>query len=291
VRVSCSGECGLNNEALTREIEMNAYTTPNPITATLTTAGAHVRVVASERSDTVVRVSPVDSAKKSDVKVAESTKVSFAGDELSVTTSKPGAKDGSVAITIELPAGSRLRLDTAWSEVRADGRFGDCVLDVASGQVQVDHVAALRGNLAAGSVSIGCVAGAASIDGAAAGVRIGEAHGTVRYTGSTGKVRIGHAHADVDLTGSNASFDIDVADASVTANAANCPIRIGRMSNGQAHLTNASGGIEVGVGAAAWVDADSTKGTVRNSLPAQDNPEVKIYARTRLDDVVIHPVA
>jgi len=270
---------------------MNTYATPKPITATVTTAGAHVRIVASERSDTVVRVSPVDSANKSDVKVAESTKVSFTGDELSVRTSKPGAKDGSVAITVELPVGSRLRLNTAWSEVRADGRFGDCELDVASGQVEVDHVAALRGNLAAGNVSLGCVAGAASIDGAAAGVRIGEAHGTVRYTGSTGKVWIGHAHADVDLTGSNADFDIDVADADVTANAANCPIRIGRITHGQAHLTNASGGIEVGVGAAAWVDADSTKGTVRNTLPTQDNPEVKIYARTRLNDIVIHPAA
>ena len=72
-------------------------------------------------------------------------------------------------------------------------------------------------------------------------------------------------------------------------------IRIGRMSNGQAKLMNGSGNIEVGIseGTAASVDANSTKGSVRNSLPAQDNPdefdnEVKVYARTRLDDIVIH---
>jgi hypothetical protein len=54
---------------------MSTFTTPEPITATLTTAGAHIRVTASERSDTVVRVAPVNSANKQDVKVAESTGV------------------------------------------------------------------------------------------------------------------------------------------------------------------------------------------------------------------------
>ncbi|MFD1049167.1 hypothetical protein ACFQ1S_28345, partial [Kibdelosporangium lantanae] len=90
----------------------------------------------------------------------------------------------------------------------------------------------------------------------------------------------------VDLTASNATVDIDQADANVTANAANCPITIGRMTRGEAHLTNAAGGINVGT-KAAKVDANSTRGTVRNSVPEDDN--VRIYARTRLDDIVIHP--
>ncbi len=51
--------------------------------------------------------------------------------------------------------------------------------------------------------------------------------------------------------------------------------------------------IEVGIsaGTAALVDARSTKGLVRSTVVTQDNPEVKIYARTRLDDIVIHRVA
>jgi hypothetical protein len=84
---------------------MTAFTTPEPITATLTTAGAHVRIAASERPDTVVRVEPVNSASKSDVKVAEQTEVAFADGQLTIKTNKPGAKNGSVAITVELPAG------------------------------------------------------------------------------------------------------------------------------------------------------------------------------------------
>ncbi len=272
---------------------MSVFTTPEPITATLTTAGARVRVVASERADTVVRVEPIDAASKSDVKVAEKTKVGFIDGELTIETKKAGGKEGSVAITIELPAGSRLALNTAWSDIRAEGLFGDCVLEVGSGRIQVDRAAAVRGNLAAGEIEIGHVAGTVDIEGGAAGMRIGEVAGTIRYVGSNGKVWIGHARSDVDFSGASGSFAIDRADGAVSAKAANCPIRVGRLSRGQAELVNASGGIAVGIdGDTASVDAKSTKGSVRSAF-ATDGGEggVKVYARTRLDDIVIHRAA
>jgi len=274
---------------------MATFATPEPITATLTTAGAEVRIAATDRLDTVVRVEPIDSTNKTDVKVAEKTEVDFTAGELSVKTTKSGDKNGSVAITIELPAGSTLVLNTAWTDVHADGQLGDCALNIASGQVELDHIAALRGNLAAGGVTVEHVAGTVDIDGGSADVRIGEVKGAVRYEGSSGKVWIGHAWSDVELGGSSGSFDIDRAEGSVTAKAGNCPIRVGEMTRGQAELTNASGGIEIGIseGTAASVDAKSTKGQVRNSLPEQDSPgelddKVTVYARTRLDDIVIH---
>ncbi|SMD24939.1 DUF4097 family beta strand repeat-containing protein [Kibdelosporangium aridum] len=277
---------------------MTTFATPEPITATLTTGGAQVRIAASERSDTVVLVEPINTASMKDVKVAAKTKVDFSAGALTVDTVKAGDKDGSVAITIELPVGSKLVLNTAWTDVHADGVLGDCELNVASGEVELDRIAALYGNVAAGAVKVGHVAGTVDIEGGAASVRIDAVAGTVRYQGSTGKVWIGHALSDVDLNGSSGSFDIDRAEGSVVAKASNCPIRIGQMTRGQAELTNASGGIEVGIseGTAAWVDATSTKGAVRNSLPSQDSPDqfdeqVKLYAHTRLDDIVIHRAA
>ena len=257
----------------------------------LTTAGARVRVTASARVDTVVMVEPLDGTNKSDVKVAEGTKVDFVNGELSVRTTRSGAKSGSVAITVQLPAGSGLALSTAWSDVHTDGPLGDCELDVASGRIRLDHVAGLRGRLSGGEVTVGHVAGAANINGGAAGIRLGEVDGTVRYSGATGRVWIGHARSDVDLSGASGSFDIDRADGSVTAEAANCPIRVGRLTRGRAELRNAAGGIDVGIGegAAARVDAKSTKGEVRDSLPAREGPgQVTVYARTRRDDIVIH---
>lgn len=277
---------------------MPTFATSEPIVATLTTAGAQVRVTASDRSDTVVLVEPINRANKSDMNVAENTKVDFSADELSIKTTVPGDKNGSVAITVELPAGSSLVLNTAWTDVHTDGPLGDCELEVASGQVQLDHIAALRGHLSAGEVAIGHIAGTANIEGGSAGLRIGEVKGIVRYEGSTGKLWIGNAWSDIDLSSASGRFDIDRAEGSVIAKAANCPIRVGQMTRGQAELMNASGGIELGIseGTAAWVDAKSTKGTVRSSLPTQDNPDqfenkVKVYARTRRDDIVIHRAA
>ncbi|NUT49548.1 MAG: DUF4097 family beta strand repeat protein [Saccharothrix sp.] len=271
---------------------MPSYTTPAPVTAALTTAGARVRITAGDRADTVVRVEPLDSANKTDVKVAERTKVDFVDGVLSIKTTKSGDKNGSVAVTVELPAGSRLVLNTAWTDVHATGPLGDCELNTASGQVRLDHVTTLRGNLGDGGVEIGHVTGAVNVDGGAAGLRLGEVEGAIRYQGTTGKVRIGHAHSDVDLGGSNGSFTVDRADGGVTARAANCPIRIGHVTRGHVELANASGGIEIGIGdgTSAEVDANSTKGVVRNTLPAPVDPTdtVKVHARTRLDDIVIH---
>ena len=63
---------------------MSTFTTPSPITATLTTAGARVRIAATERTDTMVRVEPVNSANAKHVKVAEKTKVDFSDGVLAV---------------------------------------------------------------------------------------------------------------------------------------------------------------------------------------------------------------
>jgi hypothetical protein len=117
---------------------MPTFATPGPIAATVQVAGAQVRVTASNRTDTVVLVEPINGANPSDVKVANRTKVDFADGQLSVKTTVSGGKEGSVAITIDLPAGSRLVTNLAYSSVHADGPLGGCELHMASGQVQLD---------------------------------------------------------------------------------------------------------------------------------------------------------
>jgi hypothetical protein len=134
---------------------MPAFDTPGPIAATVVVAGAQVRVTASDRTDTVVLVEPANEASKSDVKVANKTKVDFAGGQLSVKTTIAGETNGSVVITIDLPAGSSLVAYLAHSSVRADGSFGECELHLASGRVELDRISALRANISAGEVTIG----------------------------------------------------------------------------------------------------------------------------------------
>src|SRR5262252_1267630 len=170
---------------------MPTFATPGPITATVEVAGAKVRVTASERTDTVVLVEPINEASRSDVKVASKTKVDFAGGQLSVKTTTPGDRSGSVAITIDLPAGSGLAAYLAYSSVQVDGPLGRCELHMASGQVQLDRIDALQANIAAGEVTIAHIAGRADIDGGAFAMRIGEADGAVGIESTGGQASIG----------------------------------------------------------------------------------------------------
>jgi DUF4097 and DUF4098 domain-containing protein YvlB len=230
--------------------------------------------------------------------VASKTKVDFAGGQLSVKTTTPGDKSGSVSITIDLPAGSSLAAYLAHSSVQVDGPAGQCELHLASGQVQLDRIDALQASIASGDVAIGHIAGRASIDGGAFTMRIGEVKGTVGLSSSGGQAWIGHASADLDLSSGSGDFDIDRADGSITATTASGAIRIGRMTHGQAKLMNGSGNIEVGIAedAAASIDANSERGAVHNFVSPQGNsdpsdPKVMVHARTRHGDIIIQRAA
>jgi DUF4097 and DUF4098 domain-containing protein YvlB len=277
---------------------MPAFDTPGPIAATVVVAGAQVRVTASDRTDTVVLVEPIDQASRSDVKVASKTKVDFADGQLSVKTTVSGDKNGSVAITIDLPAGSSLVAYLGHSTVHADGSYGECELHLASGQVQLDRISALQANIAGGEVTIGRIAESANIEGAAFAMRISEVRDTVKLSSSGGQTWIGHAWGDLDLSSGHGGVDVDRADGSVTAKTGDGAIRIGRLTRGQAELLNRSGNIEVGIseGTAATVDASSKRGLVRNSVLSQENPDpsdskVTVHARTRYGDIIIQRAA
>jgi hypothetical protein len=277
---------------------MPTFATPEPVAATVEVAGARVRVTASERTDTVVLVEPVNAESRKDVKVAGKTKVDFAGGRLSVKTTAAGDKSGSVAITIDLPAGSGLAAYLAHSSVEVDGPVGRFELHMASGQVRLDRIDALQASVASGEVAIGHVAGRADIDGSTVAMRIGEVDGTVGLSTAGGKVWIGHASSDLDLSSATSDFDIDRADASVTATTASGAIRIGRMANGTAKLTNGSGNIEVGIaaGTLASIDVSSERGAVHDFVSSERNPgpsddKVMVHARTRHGDIIVQRTA
>jgi hypothetical protein len=277
---------------------MPTFATPGSIAATVEVAGARVRVTASDRTDTVVLVEPINKASRSDVKVASKTRVDFAGGQLAVKTTTPGDKSGSVAITIDLPAGSSLAVYLAHSSVHVEGPVGQCELHLASGQVQLDRIDALQASITSGEVAIGHIAGRASIDGGAFTMRIGEVEGTVGLSSSGGQAWIGHASADLDLSSGSGDFDIERADGSITATTASGAIRIGRMTHGQAKLMNGSGNIEVGIGegTAASIDVNSERGAVHDFVSPQGNSDpsdqkVMVHARTRHGDIVIQRAA
>lgn len=277
---------------------MPAFATPGPIAVTVAVAGAQVRIAASDRADTVVLAEPVNKASRLDVKVAEKTRVDFTGGQLTVKTTVSGGKSGSVAISVGVPAGSSLVAYLGHSSVHADGPLGEAELHMASSRVRLGRVSALQATITGGELTVGHIAGRAGIEGGTAAVRISEAGGAVRLSGSGGQTWIGHASAGLDLSSGSGSFAIDRADGGVTVKTGDGAIRIGRLTRGHAELANGSGTIEIGVaeGTAARVDATSEKGSVRNTIPAQENPaafddKLTVDARTRHGDIVIQRAA
>src|SRR5262245_36158988 len=111
---------------------MQKFDTPAPIAAVLDIPAGRVRFIAGDHSDTTVDVRPA-SAKRRDVKVAEETLVDYRDGVLRIDA--PAARtqllgpSGSVEVTVQLPAGSRIEGKAAFAEFRGVGRFGDVALE------------------------------------------------------------------------------------------------------------------------------------------------------------------
>ena len=276
---------------------MPAFATPGPIAATVVVAGAQVRVTASDRTDTVVLVEPIDQASQSDVKVASKTKVDFADGQLSVKTTSPGTR------TVRSPSRSTCPPAPAWSRTWRT-RMSTLTAHWASAsctwhRARSSSIASTRCRPTSRPArSRSATSPGAPPSTAARSHADQRGRGHRQLSSSGGQIWIGHASADLDLSSASGGFDIDRADGSVTAKTAHGAIRIGRLTRGQAELMNGSGNIEVGIsaGTAAQVDASSERGSVRNSVPPQENPEtsgnkVTVHARTRHGDIIIQRAA
>ena len=109
---------------------MPTFDTPEPISVTLEVGVGDIRIVASDRTDTIVDVRPSDPAKKSDVTAAELTRVEYANGRLLVKAPKGwrqwSLRRGGESIDVEigLPAGSQVVGESGVAGLRCTGRIG-----------------------------------------------------------------------------------------------------------------------------------------------------------------------
>ncbi|MFF0343956.1 DUF4097 family beta strand repeat-containing protein [Kribbella sp. NPDC004875] len=188
---------------------MTTFSTPAPISAVLDLPAGPIELVATDRTDTTVEVRPADPAKSRDVKVAEEAQVSYADGVLRITVTAKNqyfGPTGSVAVTVQLPAGSQVTVKTASSDLKAVGRFGDFTVESSHGDIDLDDVATARVTTSAGDVSIARLNGPAQIRTSKGDIRIAEAvQGDVTLRTDAGEVEIGAA------AGVSASLDAGTA--------------------------------------------------------------------------------
>ena len=178
---------------------MQKFDTPAPISAVLDIPAGRIQFIAADRADTTVEVLPANASKSRDVKAAEQTTVEYGDGVLRIEA--PAAKNqflgpsGSVEVTVQLPAGSRIEAKAASAEFRGVGRLGDVAFEGAHGAVKIDEAASARLTAYAGDVSVGRLGGPAEISTQKGDIHIAEAvRGTVVLRTQAGDVSVGAAH-------------------------------------------------------------------------------------------------
>ncbi|MFE7267376.1 DUF4097 family beta strand repeat-containing protein [Streptomyces sp. NPDC057592] len=177
---------------------MQNFDTATPISAVLDIPAGRVQFIAADRTDTTVEVLPANASKSRDVKAAEQAEVAYADGVLRIGA--PAAKNqyfgpsGSIEVTVQLPAGSRVEVKSSCAEFRGVGRFGDVAFEGAQGAIKVDEAAGVRVTTSGGDVSIGRLGGPAEISTGRGDIRIAEAvRGTVVLRTQMGDVSVGAA--------------------------------------------------------------------------------------------------
>ena len=178
---------------------MQKFDTPAPISAVLDIPAGRIRFIAADRADTTVEVLPANASKGRDVKAAEQTTVEYGDGVLRIEA--PAAKNqilgpsGSIEVTVQLPAGSRIEAKAACAEFRGVGRLGDVAFEGAHGAVKIDEAASVRLTALAGDVTVGRLTGPAEISTQKGDIHIAEAmRGTVVLRTQMGDVSVGAAH-------------------------------------------------------------------------------------------------
>ena len=90
---------------------MPTFDTPEPIAVRVEAAAGSIRLVATDRDDTVVAVSPHDGSRPADVRAAEQTEVNYQSGKLTVSAPRRGFalfRGGAIDIDIALPSRSRV---------------------------------------------------------------------------------------------------------------------------------------------------------------------------------------
>lgn len=280
---------------------MPTYDTPHPVSATVELVVGDLRIVAADRTDTVVEVRPSDPGSDADVRAADQTRVEYADGLLLVKTPKQRGfglfgKPGSVDVTVDLPARSKVQVDSGAGGVRTTGTLGACRVKSGAGDVQLDRVEGGRLSLeiGAGRVEVDTVAGRADISTGSGRLQVREIDGPAVVKNSNGDSWIGLVTGDLRINAANGDIAVDRAGGDVVASTANGGITVGAVTRGTVSLKTGFGEIEVGIpaGTAAKLDVSTSFGRIRNQLESTDGPQetdetVDLRARSSYGDIVI----
>uniref|UniRef100_A0AAU3HTI1 Adhesin domain-containing protein n=1 Tax=Streptomyces sp. NBC_01393 TaxID=2903851 RepID=A0AAU3HTI1_9ACTN len=177
---------------------MQKFDTPAPVSAVLDIPAGRIRFIAADRADTTVEVLPADASKGRDVKAAELTEVSYADGVLRVempeARNRSIGSSGSVEVTVQLPAGSRVEAKAAAAEFRGVGRLGDVAFEGGHRSVELDEADSVRLTGLDADITVGRLNGSGEISTQKGDLNVVEAaRGTLTLSTLKGDITVGAA--------------------------------------------------------------------------------------------------
>lgn len=282
---------------------MPVFDTPDPILATIELSVGTVRIAASERTDTHVRVRPGDRADFRDVVTAAAVVVGYRDGELVVSVANPSGLPpggGNVRVDIELPAGSEVQGDAMAADFIGEGRLGECRITTACGHLRFAETGPLYLNSLLGNVTVERVRGDLDAVAECGDVRIAAVDGAVRLHRTRGATYLGEVGGETSVSALSGQVRVGRAHGALDVRTTQGDIRIDEARQGPLVLETVSGALDVAIagGAGTRLDLDSRSGTVYRSLELLDGmsadcggPAVEVYARTDSGDIVIRRAA
>ena len=241
---------------------MPAFETPQPIFVTIDIGAGDVRLVAGDRTDTVVEVRPSDpgEARRCDRRRADPGRVR----RRPAADPRPAPEAIQLAQRRRVGGGEhRAARRVAAERRRRDGRTarhrparGEPVQDRAPAPSISTQAGGIQLQTGIGDITVGHASGAAEVSTGSGAVRIGAIDGTAVIKNSNGDTRIGDVSRRRTGARGQRRIAVEQAHAAVAAKTANGDIRLGEVRRGSVVAETALGKIEVGIGAgvAAWLD-------------------------------------
>ena len=279
---------------------MPSFTTPSPIDLAVHLPVGALEVVASDRADTVVTVSPTNPDKAVDRRGAEETSVDFDARTQTLTVKGPKPRlswigpTESVDLRVELPSGSRVTAEISVGPVRSTGILGATRIKASTGSVDLEATGDLWLRASHGTATVGAADGSVEITADHGQIRLGTVTGDALLKASHGSIQIGDAAGAVEAKLSYGDFEVATARSDVAAKTAYGSIQLREVSEGSIDIDSGFGEITVGVrhGVPAWLDLSSKEGRVRNDLdgdhtPVEGEPTVAVRARTQFGNITV----
>ncbi len=198
-----------------------------------------------------------------------------------------------VGVRIQVPPASRLHIQAASADVRAEGRYGKSRLHTASGDVSLDMVAgnaeletssgevrveqvdgALRAYTASGDIQIGRVGGTLHLRSASGSQTVARVDGSAECESASGDIHVGQAHGTFMARAASGDIVVRESHDALQLQSQSGDLEVRWLQQGQASLQSISGDILVGIaaGSRVAVNARTRSGDVESEIPLSELP-------------------